>query len=249
MNQNEDLEKLKLNLNKKINNEKNMSKLLEIKKVFRTQNEINKDITIKQEISKKQNNTIKYLKNLSLDEVKHITNSYAKTLTPIEWMMGFSEDKFKELNKDLIQYVPFGVPGISNKFFKTLNKEKLFSIPTNIIIDIFNSFIVASPQKINDFLTDEQAYYLVNYDNGIILIHINKELIKDIIINKADNYLRNKLKTLNISKMTANEFKNIPANMLNHLTNNQIDKLTNNQLNSIANNIIKSNKIFSRKFK
>jgi hypothetical protein len=105
-----------------------MNKLLEIKKIFRTTKEVNEDHEKQQQIYKKEQSRISNIKKLSINQIKNLTESYIKELNINEWM-AFSKDQFKELNKDLIKYAPFKSFGFSNKFFETLNKEKLLSIP------------------------------------------------------------------------------------------------------------------------
>jgi len=215
---NKNLEKLKLYLIEKINNEKNENKLIEIKRNFRSKEEIIDNPLKRNKEYAMEQNKINKIKKLSINQIKNLKESNIKKLSLFEWL-SMSQDQFKELNKDLIQYVPYEVFRFNkNNFFLTLNKEKLLSLSTETITEIFNSLEIYNKRQINNFFTDEQAYYLLNYDHGSKLIYINNNLIRSFIISKAENFLKNKnkLKTLKISEMTANQFKNIPKNMLNN---------------------------------
>lgn len=133
-----------------------------------------------------------------------------------------------------------------------MNKEKLLSLSTETIGNIFNNIKVEG-YIINSLLTDEQAYYLVKYDNGIKLSDIKNGYVRVFINSKVENYFqikysKNKLKNMKISNISANNFGNIPINKYDNLTQAQYENMTPNQIQKIANNNAKMNKVIKRKY-
>ena len=245
--ENENLEKLKLNLINKIS-KLNRNKLLAINNFLKSNSKKNKEFNNPELLLSKKNQ----IKKLSVDQIRELNEQDIKKLSIVEFME-MSETQFNAINKDLIKYIPYNVFIDSNKrFLINLNKEKLLSLSIETIGNIFNNIKVEGP-IINSLLTDEQAYYLVKHDYGIKLSDIKNEYVRVFINSKADNYLqirfsKNKLKNLKISDISVNNFGNIPVNKYDYLTQAQYENMTPNQIQKISNNNAKMNKVIQRKY-
>ena len=244
---NEDLEKLKLKLINKIKKVTNKEKLSEINFLLKNSKEKEKNIQNKQ-------NRVKMIKELSINQIKNFNEDNIKELSLLDFIE-MSESQLNAINKDLMKYLPFQIFRYSKTgFLKKLDKEILLSLSSETIGNIFD-FPELDPREIinvvNNLLTDEQAYYLVTYNYGSKLNEIKNKYVLNLIKNKSDNYLKikyseNRVKKLNISKMSANNFKNIPANKLSHLTKKQINNLTDEHFSLINNQ--KANKLIVMKY-
>ena len=242
---NEDLEELKLKLINKIKKITNKKKLSEINYFLKNSKEKEKNI-------QNEANRRNMIRKLSINQIKNFNEQDIKELS-FKDFFDMSQSQLNAINKDLIKYLPFEVFRYSKTdILKNLDKETLLSLSSETIGNIFSDFVLSSDGRIiNSLLTDEQAYYLVNYEYGVKLSEIKNPFVLGFIKSKSDNYLQikyseNRVKKLNISKMSANNFKNIPVNKLSHLNKKQINNLTDEHFSLINNQ--KANKLIGMKY-